>query len=234
MIKNNYYAFYDFKIPKALGKAMLSESEIKPLVENKIHSNIQEKISTLCDLIQYIKIANYHSSSGDCKIKEGDFSWHFNRPAESAIEKNEGNCGANANLFNYILNDNYDEVGFIVYSADFGQGGHVLNYIKDKNKYYIIDFTQYVLDNKEYKILELNKLEEYTEHCKEQHTGDIKIIVTYIAETNIPIANKLKGSEYVMRFFPIGKNINVLYETVEEEKTVCFINPPKSEPNWGE
>lgn len=237
-IKNKDILMYN--IPKALGIPKLSKQEIEKLVGEE-PGVIQSKISTIPDLLQYMISAKYaNDDSGDTKIKEGSFTWHFNRPSESTIKVNKGNCGATANLANFILKNDYEEVGIVNFSADTGQGGHVFNYIKNNGKYYIIDFLQYVMSDYKrynYKILELDKLEEYPEYCMRSYGNggekyQIKIIVAYMAENQMPIANKASGSERVMRFFPKGGNVKVLYETPTEGKLVEFVDGPSKEPNW--
>ena len=229
-----------YNIPKGLGKPKLTQEEITTLVGQE-PSILKEKLSTVSDFLQYMISANFKvDNTGDRKIQEGIYTWHFNRPAESTLLKNEGNCGAVSNVAVYILENNYDEIGFINFSADTSQGGHVFNYIKQNNKYYIIDFLQYPMSDYNrynYRILELDKLEDYPEYCKRDYGGggqnyQIKVIVSYIAKEQIPIANYRSGNENVMRFFPDQSELKVLYETKSEGKVVEFIKGPTSTPVW--
>ena len=53
-------------------------------------------------------------------------------------------------IYTYLLEDNYDEVGTLWYSNSFilgdRRGGHLINYIKHNNKYYIFDVLPYIME----------------------------------------------------------------------------------------
>ncbi|MBE0451993.1 MAG: copper amine oxidase N-terminal domain-containing protein [Clostridia bacterium] len=227
-----------YNLPFELGMAKMTIDEVETLVgaEPEI---IQEKISTVADLLQYMISAKYKTASGDEQISENGYTWHHNRTSESTIRKNEGNCGATANFANYILKDDYDEVGFINFSADSRQGGHIFNYIKQDDQYHIIDFLQYPLSDYSrynYRIISIDQMEDYPEYCLKSYGAggqyQIKIIVSYTSDEYIPIANKMQCDEIVMRYLPKDSNIKILYETPEEGKIVEFIAPPTKYPTW--
>lgn len=225
-----------FNVPSELGMPKLTKEEVEELIgaDPKI---IQQKISTVYDLIQYMESSNYKNISGDTKVVDKDYVWSFNKPALITINDNKGNCGATSNLANYILKDDYDEIGFIHFSADSGQGGHVFNYIKQNNKYYIIDFLKYPMGD--YKgfadILIFDNLEDFPKECIIRYSDrgrlfQIKIIVAFKSDNQIPLA--YRKNEYIGKFFPIEEkeNIKILYETPSEGKIVEFIDGPKTQP----
>lgn len=223
-----------YNIPEGLGKAKLSSEQIKQLSKQS-PEEIKNKITTVSDLIQYMINVNYKSVSGDIQKKSGDYSWSYNIDGVTTLKANEGNCGATANLVNYILEGDYDEVGFIQFSADSGQGGHVYNYIKENNKYYFIDFLQYPMaeyQRYDYEIEIFDNLKDYPTACINAYGGDkdIKIIVAYTADEQLPIGNNIKKSkgDSVGRFYPKSakENVQVLYETSNEGKIVEFIELP--------
>lgn len=228
-----------YKIPNGLGLPKLSKEEVDALVGQE-PVVIQSKISTVPDLLQYMISSKYEDVSGDTQLIDGGIEWHFNRPGESTLRVNKGNCGATANLANYLLKDDYEEVGIINFSADSRQGGHVYNYVKSNGKYYFVDFLQYAMSDYKrynYRILELDRLEDYASYCIRDYgnSGEkfqIKIIVAYMAENQLPIGSRMSGDEIVMRFFPKGNHVKVLYETPSEGKVVEFIDGPTREPNW--
>ncbi|MBF8982279.1 hypothetical protein IZY60_01885 [Lutibacter sp. B2] len=224
-----------FEIPQALGDPQLTKEQITSLPKDP--KVLHENIHTVYDVLQYMISSGYCATSGDTKIKEGDFSWSFNRPGERTIIENKGNCGATANMVNYLLKGDYEEVGFINYSDL--NGGHIYNYIKQDNKYYIIDFLQYPLTGYgklHMNIRELNNLEEYPELCKKDYThdefGGLKLIVAYTAQDQIPIAYKIEQESKGFMYFPTGSNINVLYDTPSEDTTAKFIDKPAKVPCW--
>lgn len=219
-----------FNIPKALEETRLTKEEVDALV-GKSPEVLQDRIDTVYDLLQYMKSAGYKVISGDIKTQSGGYTWHSNTDGVTAIKANEGNCGATSNLANYILKGDYQEVGFMTFSADTGQGGHIFNYIKKDNKYYLIDFLQFAMKGyqsinykvREYAALSSANSDLISSYGNNGEKYQIKIIVSYLADTQLPIG--ANSTDRVMRFFPIGSQVNVLYETSSEGKNVEYAQP---------
>ncbi len=171
-----------FNLPPGLGMPKLTTEAVQLLVDERNPEKIRERISTVYDLLQYLTLAKFGSYSGDTKVNRGAYTWHFNRPGDNALLVNKGNCGTNANVLKYVLEGDYEEVGFINYWADIG--GHVFNYIKTNQKYYVIDLVQYGFEDdiklqrrvKQYSIGELDSLNDYPGKCIEFYRKDIKLI----------------------------------------------------------
>jgi hypothetical protein len=229
-IKNKDVLIYN--LPKALGMPKLTKEEISELV-GKDPKVLKEKINTIYDMMQLLIASNFTSDQrGDVKVNSGDFEWHYNRPVEVVLKDNKGNCGGCANLVNYLLEGDYDEVGYINYSRGSRLSGHVFNYIKQNNKYYIFDLIQYANWNfkrYDYQIVEVSDLKEYGPICKASYRNDIKLIVSYTAGTQIPIGNNSAG---IMMYFPTGSKINTIYDTPNEDITVKYYEAPVAVPNW--
>ncbi|MDZ7672881.1 MAG: hypothetical protein U5K53_08650 [Halanaerobiales bacterium] len=91
-------------------------------------------------------------ASGNIKIrnKSKDISWQFPAPAEYSIKENKANCVGITNVINYLLKDDYEEIGGAWYHRSFiigdKRGGHIINYIKHNDKYYIFDALGYIHD----------------------------------------------------------------------------------------
>lgn len=174
-----------FNLPPGLGMPKLRKEEVQLLVDERNPEKIRESISTVYDLLQYLTLAKFGSYSGDTKVNRGAYTWHFNRPGDNALLFNKGNCGASANVLKYVLEGDYEEVGFINYWADIG--GHVFNYIKTNQKYYIIDLVQYGFEDdiklqrraKQYSIVELASLNDYPGKCIEFYRKDINLIAAF-------------------------------------------------------
>lgn len=224
--RKNTSIFY-FDIPKTLEDTRLTKEEVDALV-GKSPEVLQDRIDTIYDLLQYMKSAGYKVISGDIQTQSGGYTWHSNTDGVTAIKANEGNCGATSNVVNYILKGDYQEVGYMNFSADAGQGGHVFNYIKKDNKYYVIDFLQFAMKGYlpiNYKVREYAALNSATDDIIRSYGNNgekyqIKIIVSYLADTQLPIGNN--STDRVMRFFPTGSKVNVLYETPYEGKIVEY------------
>jgi hypothetical protein len=217
--------------PDVLGEPKLSDDELRKIKGNA--EEMKKQIKTVADLIGYLRVNKYSPDErGDSKINEGSYQWHHNRPSESTIKLNTGNCGATASLANYILKGNYDEAGFIDYS-EYG-GGHVYNYIIQGGKVYIIDFLQYLEGNpsqynRQTIIEEVDSFEQYATYYINRYKKGIKFFVRYTADEVLPIGN---GSERKMMYYQKGANVTSFYETLEENFVLEFIDPPTKFPNW--
>lgn len=133
---------------------------------------IREKVRTAGDLLLYMLASRMLLKNGDESVTVDGHDWHYNSTAEQVLAENLGNCGRMANLANYLLADDYEEIGFILHSYYPGNGGgHVYNYIRYGGKYYIVDFSSYLFADysvqNEFHFLALNSLAEYGERWSE-------------------------------------------------------------------
>lgn len=145
VIKHPEYQKYNF--PRALKLPEYTPEEIKDMVglEPEI---LREKLNTAFDVLAYMKASNYSILDYANAIRDGDYhyqigslTWSTNIDGPLSIKINFGNCGGTSNMVRYLLNGDYDEVGFLTFN-EFG-GGHVFNYIKQDGVYYNIDFIQF-------------------------------------------------------------------------------------------
>lgn len=223
-----------FQVPPALGTPQLSIEEIEKLAEEKSPENLKSQINTVYDLLQYMISAHYTvSETGETIIKEGNLVWHHNRPADSTIKYNSGNCGATSNMVNYLLKGDYDEVGFIHHTDN--EGGHVYNYILQNGKYYIIDFMQYMISDYTrftYRICELNSLQEWPESCEERYCPETKLktVVAYTTPDNHLPVSCVKNDRYIR--YPKGYEVEILYDAPNDNYDIIFIDGPLRTPIW--
>ena len=108
-------------------------------------SEIAEMITDYNQLKQYFLAIGYgeKETSGDCTFNYRGNVWSINRDAITVFLDNTGNCGGGSNLFCYMLNGDYKEIGYL-YRRD-EQGGHVINYFCDNNDtWHIVDVAGFV------------------------------------------------------------------------------------------
>lgn len=201
-----------YKLPTMLGGLTMTVEEAKALVGEK-PAVIREKVRTAGDLLLYMLASRMLLKNGDEQVTVNGHNWHYNSTAEQVLTENLGNCGRMANLANYLLADDYEEIGFILHSYYPGNGGgHVYNYIRYGGKYYIVDFSSYLFSNysvqNEFHFLTLNSLEEYGERWSECYGGLAAIIAHRSSGRHLP--NLWEGNGYI---FPEGAEFEVLYET---------------------
>ena len=153
-----------------------------------------------------------------CDNWDGDI-WHTNMNARQVMETKLGNCGSCANLANYLLEGDYEEVGFMDHAYFPGEGGsHVYNYILHEGKYYIVDFSWYVFGNYTldltYPIPVLEDLEQWSVKIRQGvftgYYGNVNIIVSYTTSgQQLPVI----FGEDKCYYFPEGADYRVLYQS---------------------
>ncbi|MFW6016482.1 MAG: hypothetical protein ACOCRK_08585 [bacterium] len=189
----------------------LTESEIKEL-DNLEPEDLKERITLVGDLLNYLR-AHYERSGGNIKIGENK-SWQILEPAESVIETKTANCAGAANLAAYLLENNYDEVGYIHEHSGYvntdSPGGHVISYVKDGNDYIAFDPQQAIVTD------------TYV-----FQDNDIEVLAAYYAEEfkprysdrNIALVNVIKGEGFhAVKTHSGGAN----YEKIDENMRIHY------------
>ena len=221
----------EYQLPKILGGLTLSVSEAKALV-GQPPEMIKAGVKTAGDLLLYMLAARIMLRNGDDSISVGGYTWHYNGPARQTLAENLGNCGRMANLANYLLEGDYQEIGFVLHSYYPGEGGgHVYNYIKYQDKYYIVDFSSYLFSNynvqAEFNFLELARIEDYGGKWGECYGGLAAIITHTSTGTHLP--NVWHEGGY---YFPSDSEFSVLFETPGKGYEVRRMQRPSGVPDW--
>ena len=133
--------------PKEFGSAIYTVEEIKAM-KGLSAEELQKKISTLPDMIQYVIENDFSVESqtiGDFQYISGDYLWHINRTPQMALDLESGSCGSISNLARYILEDDFDAEGYIMWGNEDpikdDHGGHIFNYFEKDGIMYTFDFT---------------------------------------------------------------------------------------------
>ncbi len=177
---------------------------------------LRKQIDTVSEVIMYVRASFFRPQMGDIRVHQPPLTWHYNLNGPEAIIANRGNCGALSSLFNYLLKDKYDVVGFVTYSDE--NGGHVFNYVKQDGTYYFVDLLNYLYGSKAMEhrctmIYESNSLDHYAAYYRLRSEKQIKLMAAYQADHVLPMGRK--NNEPIM-YFPEKTNINVLIETPEK------------------
>jgi hypothetical protein len=227
---------HQYRLPTLLGGLTLTVEEAKTLV-GKTAVELKSSINTAGDLFLYMLAARVLLRNGcECLYVDGD-TWHYNVDAHTVISSNLGNCGSMANLANFLLEGDYDEIGFILHSyPPGGGGGHVYNYIKYEGKYYIVDFSIFLFSNysvaDEFNVIALDKLEDYGTRWGECFGGLAAIIAHTSPGTHIPNIFGEDSGEAGIVYYPTGTDFTILYETpgtgIEIRTKPC----PAVVPDW--
>ena len=108
----------------SLGESRYTNSDIAKMVNTRPGQK-REKLATLYEALQLFQIGNFANGNDNQRIAERGVNWEHHKPGYHAVRTNEGCCATDSNWLNYILWQDYDEVGFLAYSQSDG-GGHIL------------------------------------------------------------------------------------------------------------
>jgi hypothetical protein len=124
-----------------LGASRYENAEIYAMLGDTPEQK-QQKISTLYEALQLYQIGNFTAADDNIRVNENGVNWEYHTPGRQAVENNCGCCATSSAWLRYILDGDYDELGYISTSQLAGDG-HVYNYIRQGEWYYIIDMTKY-------------------------------------------------------------------------------------------
>lgn len=231
----NLYSISSFDLYHHLGGTTLTAEEAIALT-CEAPEVVQERVKTAADVLMYLMAANVIAGPGCyCTDWDGDV-WHTSPTAQELMAYREGGCGSCANLGNYLLKGDYEEVGFIDHALRPGEAGsHIYNYIFYAGKYYIVDFSHYMFAEYSleypYPIPVMDSLEEWGEIIQRRPYNDyytnVDTIVCYKSTgRQLPVifsdfdffdpdgAEKAKVFEAVepKYYFPEGAEYTLLYD----------------------
>lgn len=123
------------------GKPKYTRQEIRQMIDNGLTlEELAEKFSNLCEVQMFIEEACIDFSGGDIKHRIGDILWHFNDSPKVVLQQRYGDCGSGSSLINYLLRNDYDEQGYLKQAGN--KSGHIFNYFRSGDRYYIFDWTK--------------------------------------------------------------------------------------------
>ncbi|MDD5953725.1 MAG: hypothetical protein PUD38_00820 [Firmicutes bacterium] len=196
-----------------LGGTTLTAEEAYELLDME-PEQVKERVKTAADVLMYMLAANI-GDCGGCYCDEIDGQiWHSNLSAFGVMEQRLSNCGASANLANYLLEGDYEEVGFILHGYYIGQGGgHVYNYIRHEGKYYIVDFSWYIFNGyrpeNDFPVMVLNRLEDFGPRCAELY-GPVSMVIAHTS-TGQHLPNVFDDANRIYAV-PKGAQYTILYQ----------------------
>lgn len=204
-----------YQLSRMLGGTTLTVEQAYALVDAEPEV-VKEQVKTAGDVLMYMLAARIGDNGGCYCDNWGGYTWHSNYTAKTVMEKRLSNCGASANLANYLLEGDYEEIGFINHAYYPGNGGgHVYNYIKYQGDYYIVDYSWYIFSNYEasndFPVLRLDSLEVFGEAVHELY-GGVSLVIAYTSPgQHLP---NIFGEEYGEPYYyvPEGAEYTVLYE----------------------
>lgn len=128
-------------VPAAkLGTPDLTKEGIEELTGKP--EQAKKEIDVLYEALAFMHMG-LDTGSGNLKTRGANgINWQFPKPAELAIEDGKANCAASSNIIRYLLEEDYEEVGFVWRHTTFSTespSGHCTSYIKHQGEYYFFD-----------------------------------------------------------------------------------------------
>ena len=119
----------------------------------------RDTIDTLYEALQLYQIGGFYGSDDNFYLDEYGLQWEHHKPGYHAVRTNNGCCATSANWLHYILDGDYEEIGFYSY---YGLGGgHVFNYIKHNGWYYFADLTSWPAGNINVNAIESGNINDF-------------------------------------------------------------------------
>ena len=233
-----------------LGKPQFNKEELKDMQGDP--DTLKVNIETVYDALHYLDASGYETYSGNVRIDGDGGRWEHYEPGRNSLKTNSGNCAATANTIVYLLEDNYEEVGFVLwwYSLDKG-GGHFMNYVRHEGNYYLFDATAY----KDYLTAAIEEeslrsynnsdmgtnihrvapedLASYVDHYRSLGRQEITFFSLIEQKGDLfPIDNISRGSKHI-RAVPYGKagTINEIYNDPSRPVIIEEVSAPQREPD---
>ncbi len=233
----------------ALGQSRYTNGEIFAMLSDTPEEK-QAAVSTLYEAMQLYRIGGFYSSDDNVRIFENNLNWEHHKPGYDAVRTNNGCCATDSNWLRYILDGDYEEVGYIATSQRDGSG-HVYNYIYQDGWYYTIDLTyQHAGTNAstpetgnitDYTnpfcvfaaVHKCRSLEDYAQYCQDTQLDPPGLMFRYVYD-NVPAIDSIRDGDRVVIIDPImpGLDIQVIFDDPNDNLTREYHTAPQELPNW--
>ncbi len=233
----------------ALGGSRFENREVYDLLSASPEVK-QEKMTTLYEALQLYQVGNFTPSDDNIRIQENGINWEHHKPGYHAVRTNTGCCATDTNWLNYILDGDYDEVGFIATSQRNG-GGHVYNYILHDGWYYFIDLTHYhasgnmsamedgdinsyyssdfILGN----IHKTKSVQSYVDYVQEKFNDPPGLMFMYDAENVVAVDGVHNNGGIKITYEEAnGLKQNVIFDDPNDSLTYGRAPSPANLPDW--
>lgn len=135
------YTYAGTQIPLDLGLPKITMEEMEKLVASKDYELIKEKVTTVADAAAYFYTAKIGGESGENPVYNSRFDdgWTYAASAKEIMMVKLGACSTSSTLLNYLLKDDFEQMGYVFIENAAGGGSHIMNYVKYNDKYYWIN-----------------------------------------------------------------------------------------------
>ena len=234
---------------RTLGESSYTNAQVQAMLTDT-PAQKQAKIDTLYEALQLYQIGNFYGSDDNIRIREGGVDWEHHKPGYDAVRTNNGCCATDSNWLRYILDGDYDEVGYIATSQRDGSG-HIYNYIKQDGWYYVIDLTHYrtdwvstavetgnpddyystdrILGN----IHKVRGIQDYVNYVQEAFSDPPGLMFMYTAESCLAVDSVRSGSGVTITYETApGVSVQIIFDDPSDSLTAAFVTPPQQRADW--
>lgn len=241
-----------FWVPaNTLGMSHMSNSEMETIL-NCSPEEKQNKVSNLYEAIQLYQVGGFcFLEDTNKQLYEQDILWEYHIPGKEAVRINGGNCSTSSSWLNYILEGDYQELGYIAFSQDDGNG-HVWNYIYDGEYYYFIDLTHYRLDYiyesavetgalADYRysdriggsIHKASSIESYLRYCFDVWNNPPELICSYQGNKVPDIGLSMLDNKTTI-YYPKEMDVEIVYDIPEDLVNFQVVDFPEYIVDWAD
>lgn len=241
-----------FWVPaNTLGSSRYSNADIHQMLDASPEDK-QQLISSLYEALQLYQIGDFRPSDDNIRIFENGINWEHHKPGYYAVLSNTGCCATDSNWLHYILDTDYDEVGYIATSQRDGSG-HVYNYIFHGGWYYFIDLTHYhasgsPMDNAvedgdmdsylstDYILGNIHKtrsVEAYVNYVQESFNDPPGLMFMYAADNVLAVEGVPNGNKVQIIYEQAnGQEIQVIFDDPDDSLEFTRAPSPETLPDW--
>jgi len=212
----------------------------------------QALFSTLYEALQLYQIGGFYPSDDNIRMSENGINWEHHKPGYHAVRTNTGCCATDSNWLRYILDGDYEELGFLATSQRDGSG-HVYNYILHEGWYYFIDLTHYhasgsAMDNavesgdaEDYRrtdfilgnIHKTRDVQAYTDYVQQSFNDPPGLMFMYSAENVLAVDSvDENGGVKIVYEEADGQEINVIFDDESDALFYGRAPSPANYPDW--
>ncbi|MGM9588137.1 MAG: hypothetical protein ACI3VA_11725 [Candidatus Limivicinus sp.] len=234
---------------RSLGDSQYSNAEIFQMLQASPEDK-QAAVSTLYEALQLYQVGGFASADDNIRMRENGIDWEHHKPGYYAVLTNCGCCATDSNWLHYILDGDYDEIGYIATSQRDGSG-HVFNYILQDGWYYMIDLTHYRTDwiatatedgyldsyHRSDPILgnihKTRSPEAYADYIQAAFSDPPGLIVKYTA-ADAPAVDSVRSQSGIEITYAQMNDIEleILFDDPGDSLTFTFTDAPSQFPNW--
>lgn len=232
-----------------LGQSRYTNQEIYAMIGDTPEAK-RDKISTLYEALQLYQVGKFTASDDNTWTDENGIHWEHHKPGYHAVRTNTGCCATDSNWLRYILDGDYDEVGFLATSQR-DASGHVYNYILQDGIYYFIDLTHYragdnlnaVEDgdmNSYYasayllgNIHAVKNVQDYVNYVQNDTVDPPGLMFQYTAENVLAVSGNYFGNGGQIIYEDAnGQQMEVVFDDPYDNLTHTRAASPKNIPDW--